>query len=302
MTVGTDLFTIGQLARLTGVQSRTIRFWSDNGVVTPAARSHSGYRLYDVEAVARIDLIRTLRELGLGLEAVQQVLSRQITLTEVAEVHVRALDTEIRTLRLRRAVLSTVATRASTTEEVSLMHKLTQLSARERQKIIDGFVDEIFAGVEDEDAAVIAGWMRELPAELPDNPTPEQVDAWIELAELVADTQFGQKLRQMVLGAGGDNRLEFGLNIRPAVLTHADRAVHEGIAPESEQGRTVLDRIVPVDFPAAEVAPLTDWLEMVADQQIERYWQLLSVVNERVPDEPTVPAFQWLLDALRAHR
>ncbi|WP_244223462.1 MerR family transcriptional regulator [Amycolatopsis circi] len=285
MTVGADLFTIGQLAQLTGVQSRTIRFWSDNGVVAPVTRSPSGYRLYGIEAVARIDLIRTLRDLGLGLEAVRQVLSRQLALAEVAEVHVRALDAEIRTLRLRRAVLSTVAKRASTAEEISLMHKLTQLSAQERQKIVDSFVGEVFAGVEDEDAAVVAEWMRELPAHLPDDPTPGQVDAWIELAELVADKQFGRKLRRMALG---DNRLEFGLNIRPAVLAHAGQAVREGIAPESEQGRVVLDRIVPADFPAAEVAPLTDWLEMVADQQVERCWQLLSLVNEQVPGEPAV--------------
>ena len=47
MSTPAELFTIGQLAGRTGVPTRTIRFWSDAGLVPPAARSSHGYRLYD---------------------------------------------------------------------------------------------------------------------------------------------------------------------------------------------------------------------------------------------------------------
>jgi len=53
MSTDAELFTIGQLARRTGVPARTIRFWSDAGLVPPCARSGSGYRLYDAAAAAR---------------------------------------------------------------------------------------------------------------------------------------------------------------------------------------------------------------------------------------------------------
>ncbi|MBC6463635.1 MerR family transcriptional regulator, partial [Actinomadura sp. HBU206391] len=118
MSDSAEFFTIGRLARRTGVSARTIRFWSDAGLVPASTRSAAGYRLYDSEAVARLDLVRTLRDLGLGLDAVREVLSRAATLAEVAGMHVTALDAEIRTLRLRRAVLRTVARRGGTTEEV----------------------------------------------------------------------------------------------------------------------------------------------------------------------------------------
>lgn len=72
---GTGLFTIGELARATGLTVRTIRFWSDEGALPPVARSAGGYRLYDAASVARLELIRTLRELGLGLDAVHKVLA-----------------------------------------------------------------------------------------------------------------------------------------------------------------------------------------------------------------------------------
>ena len=147
MSTSGEMFTIGQLARRTGVPARTIRFWSDAGLVPPAGRSASGYRLYDADAAARLDLVRTLRELGLGLDVVRAVLSRARTVAEVAAAHVAVLDVQIRTLRLRRAVLSTVARHGPTIDkETLIMHKLAKLSARERQQIIDDFVDGVFAG------------------------------------------------------------------------------------------------------------------------------------------------------------
>ena len=38
---------------------RTLRFYSDRGLVVPADRSQAGYRLYDPDAVARVALVRT---------------------------------------------------------------------------------------------------------------------------------------------------------------------------------------------------------------------------------------------------
>jgi DNA-binding transcriptional MerR regulator len=293
--VSEELYTIGRLARRTGVPVRTIRFWSDIGLVTPAGRSAGGYRLYDAEAVARLDLVRTLRELGLGLEIVQAVLGRRRTLTEVADVHVRALDAEIRTLRLRRAVLRAVARRGSTTEETTLMHKLARLSARERQQIIDDFVDRTFTGV---DGGGIAQAMRQLPAELPDDPTAEQVDAWVELAELVGDDGFQRRVREMALGSSAEPAGAMGPE---SVLEHAGAAVAAGVAPGSPAGREILDRVVPPSMPAAERASLRERLEKYTDARVERYWQLLGVINGRAPFPPAVPAFTWVVEALRAH-
>ncbi|MFC0556031.1 MerR family transcriptional regulator [Planotetraspora thailandica] len=295
MSEETPLYTIGQLARRAGLAVRTVRFWSDIGVVPPAARSSGGYRLYDEEGAARVELVKTLRDLGLGLEAVREVLSRQATVAQVAPAHVRALDAEIRELRLRRAVLRTVAERGSTTEETLSMHRLARLSARERRQIIDDFVDRAIAGVDlGDDAVIIAQWMRELP----DDPAPEQVDAWIELAELVADEDFQRKIRHL---AGGAAAPEFAYDLRARVMEHAGRALEEGVAPSSPEGKAVLDRVVARDLPAAERDGLVGWLEPLADARVERYWQLLEAVNGREPAPPAVPAFAWVIAALRAH-
>ncbi|MYV46742.1 MerR family DNA-binding transcriptional regulator [Streptomyces sp. SID2888] len=300
MSDPTEMLTIGELARRTGVSVRTIRFWSDSGMIAPTGRTAGGFRLYDAGAEARVGLVRTLRELGLDLDTVCRVLERQVTVRDVATAHVRALDAEIRTLRVRRAVLDRVAREGSTTEEMRVMHELARMSADERQGIIDDFVRETFDGVDpDAPGAHIAQAMRTMPAHLPADPTPEQVDAWVELAELVSDEQFRQRTHEMALaGAQGEQQPE---GPDPAkVAEHAGRAVGEHIAPGSAAGTEILHRIVGPHLPAAERARLADRLATFTDRRVERYWQLLGVLNGRPPFPSQVPAFEWLIAALRA--
>ncbi|MFJ3908391.1 MerR family transcriptional regulator [Streptomyces vinaceus] len=100
---------MGELSRRTGLAVRTIRFYSDSGVVAPTTRSPAGYRLYDFDALLRLELLRALRELGVDLPTVRRVLDRELSVAEVAAAHADALDVEIRVLQLRRSVLRAVA-------------------------------------------------------------------------------------------------------------------------------------------------------------------------------------------------
>ena len=297
MSEPAELYTIGQVARRVGVPARTIRFWCDAGVLTPTDRAASGYRRYDAAAVARLDLIRTLRDLGVGLDDIRQVLHGRAAVAEVASTHAAALDAQIRVLRLRRAVLRVLATRGSDIEEAQRMNNLARLSARERQQIIDEFVGRVFADVAPEGPArSIAERMRALPAELPDDPSAEQVDAWIELAELVADQAFRQRAIQMVL-ADATQAAQQGPDYR-AVTEHAGRALADGIDPSSAAGQAVVDQIVPPGMPPAEREQLLRQLETFTDERVERYWQLLGILNGQPPFIPAVPAFRWLIAAL----
>ncbi|MER7444858.1 MerR family transcriptional regulator [Micromonospora avicenniae] len=299
MNDSTDLFGIGQLARRTGLTVRTIRFWSDLGLLPPTARSAAGYRRYDAAAVARLELLSSLRELGFGLDDVRRILDRQANVQDVARAHLLALDAELRTLRLRRAVLRSITRRGSTTEELRLMNDLARLSARERQQIIDDFVAEVFAGVEGPPAG-LAQAMRALPAELPDEPTDEEVDAWLELAELVADPEFRRRVRQMAVAGTTD---EPAPPPEPmAKLELARAAVTAGTDPASPEGQAVLDEMVSPALTPDQRRALADSLDTFTDRRVERYWQLIGVLNGREPFPPAVPAAEWLIAALRARR
>jgi DNA-binding transcriptional MerR regulator len=289
---------------MVGVPARTIRFWCDAGILSPAGRSANGYRRFDAAAVARLDLVRTLRELGMSLDQIRQAMGGRTTVAELAAVHAAALDAQIRVLRLRRAVLRVIAARGGGIEEAKQMNDLARLSARERQQIIDDFVDRLFADVApDAPAMGIAQRMRAMPAELPDDPSAEQVAAWIELAELVADEGFQQRARDMVLAGTQEQRQ--GPDPRAviehsAVMEHVGRALADGVDPASDAAQLVLGRIIAPGTPRAERERLIHQLETFTDERVERYWQLAGILNGRAPFPPAAPAYRWLIAALRA--
>jgi DNA-binding transcriptional MerR regulator len=315
-----DRITIGALARLTGLSVRTLRFYSDSGLVAPTGRSEAGYRLYDAHAPARAELVRTLRELGVDLPTIKRVLDRELSVAGVARAHAAALEAQIRVLRLQRAVLHIAAARETTPEEMKLMHDLARLGAQERRNIVTDFVDEVFAGLDADPG--IAARMRAATPELPDDPTTEQVEAWIELAELVRDDAFRRRIRAMAersaeeraaAGAGegtpaasveGDAHRQAA----QAVAERAGAALAAGIDPASDAACAIVDELAAVfarlhgraDGPAFR-AGLAETIEVFTDRRAERYWQLLAIINGWPQNVPSsTPAWEWLLAALRA--
>jgi len=291
------LLSIGRLARRTGLPVRTIRFWSDVGVVTPAARTDSGRRVYDAACVARLELVATLRELGLGLADVRRVLDQQVTVAEVAAVHLEALDAQIRTLRLRRAVLAAVVKRAADHKEMTMVNKLARLSAAERRQIIDDFTTEVFQGLEPNPGSA-ARWSA--APNLPDDPSPEQVDAWVELAELAGDADFRQ-LIHLVASYGMQVQAGQGLLDVGWAQENAAAAMLRGVSPDSGEAALVVDRILAPTVGSQHRAELLAQLEIITDPRIERYWQLTAIINDWPPFPSHTPAFEWLLAAMRVH-
>jgi DNA-binding transcriptional MerR regulator len=298
-----DLHGIGELARRTGVSVRTIRFWCDSGVVPATTRTAAGHRLYDARALARVELVAALRKLGLGLSDIRAVLENRRSVAEVAALHVRALDTEIRALRFQRAVLSLIAAGGASTEETKMLNELARLSASERQKLVDDFVTDSFGSARDPGG--IGERMRQLTPALPDDPTTEQLHAWVEVARLLQDPSFRARVREMaVAGAREASDQPFdreqGKAFASTVSKHAGAALAAGIDPASGEAEEVIRRILP-DATAAKRAELARQLETFTDARVERYWQLVAVINGWTPFPPTTPAFHWLIDALRAH-
>ncbi|WP_051834053.1 MerR family transcriptional regulator [Streptomyces sp. NRRL S-646] len=296
---GTGLFTIGELARSTGLTVRTIRYWSDEGVLTPVTRSTGGYRLYDAESAARLELIRTLRELGLGLADVRKVLDGERTVAEVAAAHVVALDAQIRSLKVTRAVLSTVARRGSTAEEMTLMNRLARLSAAERARIVEDFTTEIFDGLDTADPD-IRKRLRFAPADLPDEPTPEQVDAWVELAEMMQDPEFRALMRRMIefnaADRGPDVPAGTSLWFMSRLVQLAGEALERGVAPEAPEAEELLRGLLG----DADPAEVLKRLEAGTNVRVARYRQLWAVVAGLGPQAAYEPEFAWVVAALRA--
>lgn len=296
--------TIGQLAIRTGVTVRTLRFYSDSGVLPEAVRTAAGYRLFGPDAVARARMVRTLRELGVGLADVKRVLTAEASLADVAAAHARAIDAQIRTLRLQRAVLGAVA-RTTDPEELERMTDLTTMTADERRRIVDDYLDAVFGG----DDSVVADKLRMGVPELPEDPTADQVAAWVELAELLRDPDYVTASRRMAerARAEGPEPDVSQFEVGKAVGEHAGAAVRAGVDPGSLEALAVVERLesmAPGEPEARSVA--ADRIEAFSDRPVARYWTLVGIVNgwpeaqTPAPDD-LIDAWEWYGQALRAH-
>jgi hypothetical protein len=172
------------------------------------------------------------------------------------------------------------------------------------------FLSAVFA---DHDDNPFAARMRAALPALPDQPTEAQVDAWIELAGLVGDPEFRERVRQMVV-QGEHQRTASGISETDeatqragmAVVEKAGAAVAAGITPDSPGAAPIVAEVVELFASAAGRrdnhayrAELAAQLEMFSDRRVERYWQLIGLINGW-PERPSLmPAYEWFMIALK---
>ncbi len=69
------LNTIGQIAEAVGVATSTLRYYEREGLLKPASRSGSGYRLYEPAAVGQLRFIRAAQSVGFSLVDIKALLA-----------------------------------------------------------------------------------------------------------------------------------------------------------------------------------------------------------------------------------
>lgn len=90
------LLKIGDLASRTGVTVRALRHYDEIGLLTPSARSESGYRLYSVEDIGKLYRIQALCRLKLSLADIQKMMAGGgATFPDVLEKQIDALNQQI---------------------------------------------------------------------------------------------------------------------------------------------------------------------------------------------------------------
>lgn len=293
---------IGQLAKATGLSVRTLRFYADVGLLPEAGRSTSGYRVFGLDAVARARLIRTLRELGVGLDDIKRVLDSEASLVEVATQHAHALDTQIRMLHLQRAVLRAFV-RSSDPNELQAMSDLTGLTAEERRRIVEDYLDAVFG----DNRNAVAEALQTGAPELPDDPTAAQVAAWVELAGLLRDPDFIATSRRMAEHALAEEPAPDSIRseVSKAVGETVAPAAKAGMDPASREALAIIERIEALGpTPPEDRTLVANRIETFTDCRVGRYWTLVGIINGWAPDQSpheVVDAWEWYGRALRAH-
>lgn len=120
-----QLLKIGECARLSGFPARTIQYYESRGLLEPASRSESGYRLYGEEEVARLKFIGNAKSLGLTLEEIKELVDLASEchrgeiiprLEDLLEEKLRETEKKIKDLKSFRESLLYYQRQASTAE------------------------------------------------------------------------------------------------------------------------------------------------------------------------------------------
>ncbi|WP_047870614.1 MerR family transcriptional regulator [Nocardiopsis sp. RV163] len=326
-----ELYPIGDAARRSGLSVSAVRFYADAGVVEPARLTEAGHRLYDIDTIARLELVRTLRELDTDLDEIRRLLEGGTTLHDLLTTHLEIVERQERTLRARRAVLRTLIRQGATTARADLMHKLVSMTDEEREQVIDDFWNDVGEGLDVPEGFVDR--LREMRPVLPADPTTVQLEAWIELADLVRDPEFREAVRaylrdtystdvgrsiasprfqDFTYGSGTELMKEVLAAHRAGESPRSPRA-QEAVTRFMEEAAGVSDtrltregrdrmaeafrRIPDIERQMAEEDAASEG--PVYDDTHGRYLSLVAAVNGTPPEEDTLP-YSWIADAMRA--
>jgi DNA-binding transcriptional MerR regulator len=114
------LWQVGELARQTGLSVRTLHYYEEVGLLAPSCRTEAGYRLYSAADVARLQQIRSLRQLGFSLEEVRDCLGRpEFAPQRVLQLHLARLREQVEMQQRLCRRLEAIAARLGWAEEVS---------------------------------------------------------------------------------------------------------------------------------------------------------------------------------------
>lgn len=192
------------------------------------------------------------------------------------------------------------------------MNRIANATAEERRRLTDEFLDSIFDFGDGPVSNEFTEWMRRMKPDLPDDPTDQQIDAWLELAELMRDSGFRDRLREMgratfgpSSGSGPTPAGEAAGELAAMVTTRVAPLVEAGTAPSSPDAAPVVDELVAAYAAAVGRTDTPEYrrdlrtkLELTVDPRAERYWQLMAVVNGWPPIPTTIHLWVWFIEAL----
>ncbi|MEU8546374.1 MerR family transcriptional regulator [Streptomyces roseoverticillatus] len=300
------IWSIGELAERAGVTVKTVRFYSDRGLLPEAGRSTGGHRRYGPEALDRLRLIRSLRALDLPVPDVGRVLDREDAMDDALEDAVarqlRELGSQLAALRWREAALQLVRD-CPAGERADRLRLIGAVSAPPSTaplaRFWRGWLPPRLP------ARVLSAVVDQAVPQPPADPTPAQVLAFARLHALVSRPCPGAAS----LGDWQPAAHRTGGGYRPAVLyeglseayalaspaLRARRAPHDGEALDCFVAAYARSRGAR-DTPAFR-RELSS--QLAADPRIDLYWQLTAEL--RGPAEPTPGAsHDWLCAALDA--
>jgi Cd(II)/Pb(II)-responsive transcriptional regulator len=131
---------IGELAKATGTQTETIRYYEAEGLLPKAGRTESNYRVYGPPHVARLSFIRHCRSLDMTLGEIQTLLRFKDApernceeVNELLDEHIEHVAARIKELRHLQAELKSLREQCGATRDAAACGILNGLDKASRE-------------------------------------------------------------------------------------------------------------------------------------------------------------------------
>lgn len=116
-------YTTGEIAKLCGVSVRTMQYYDTRRILIPSELSEGGRRLYSEQDLNKMKIICFLREAGLSLNSISQLLSEEnpsSVISILLEQHKNELKTEIAESQKKLNILDDIGKNMKSLESFSL--------------------------------------------------------------------------------------------------------------------------------------------------------------------------------------
>ncbi len=121
---------INQVAELAGITSKNIRFYEDQGLITPGRDPQNGYREYTLEDAEQLSRIKLLRQLGIPCDAIRRLQNGELDFDECMREHMKKLDREGENLEHMKAMCRLLSDEVDDISEIrasSYLEKMKEL-------------------------------------------------------------------------------------------------------------------------------------------------------------------------------
>lgn len=299
----TQHFSIGELAGDAGISPQTLRHYDRLGLLRPSTRSRARYRRYTLDDRARLELIRTLRELDVDLGTIRKLLHGATNLKAVVELQLATLEHQARLVQRRMSVIRVflASDDALDTQRLRQLQTLTRLESMEQREFLSTQLERRMAG--GGSPGMRRALMDVVRIDLPPTPTREQLDAWLELADMVSAPDFLAQYRgQPSTDDGGKWQHRVF-----AIFREATQAMQSGMKPDSREALPIVKRWVSALARRNGRRDVRAYAEQMIRQAAStehrkerRFWQLVAVLRPDVARSPASIASPWLIEGVKA--
>ncbi|GAV13945.1 MerR family transcriptional regulator [Paenibacillus sp. NAIST15-1] len=193
-------YSIGEVSKRTGATVKTIRYYDEIQLLPASKLNSTGYRYYNDEDIAQLELILLLRYLGFAVQEIKQMLQHDMPVSTSIQWQLEAIEQQIEHLGQMKQILVHAQEQQHRGAPLAYLHDIADIvhkSSRQRQQFIASKMQHALSAKQLPDRwreQVLTACIGFVPKE--QELTEDQLHAWSRMSAMLDDPAFVQEINQ----------------------------------------------------------------------------------------------------------